>query len=214
MSHLTIETLARLIDETPDAAESAHLEACADCRAELEGLKADAAALAELPELEPPSAQWLAVEQRLAQEGLLRMPQPHRMPARWLRPALQLAAALVVFVLGNYTAPLFRAERGSQPAVSQAAPSPATSGDAATLVRNAEQAYLNALTQYAELTGRTEASDPVARLAALESIVLSTRAALGQAPADPVINGYHLTALAQREATLKQMATAAGKTWF
>ena len=34
--------------------------------------------------------------------------------------------------------------------------------------------------------------------------MLTTRAALGQSPADPVINGYHLTALAQRNATIKQ----------
>jgi hypothetical protein len=49
-------------------------------------------------------------------------------------------------------------------------------------------------------------TDPVARQAALESILLTTNAALREAPADPVINGYHLTALAERDAVLKAIA--------
>jgi hypothetical protein len=232
MSHLSIETLARLMDETPTTAEAAHLELCADCRHELEGLKADAAALAALPELDAPGAQWYGIESRLQAEGLLRAP-TRRAQAAWFRPALQIAAAIVIFVLGNLTATnLFKASRsattGDAAAVMTAArgneratlaSTPTSSAEtsrmeAANQVRAAESAYLSALTRYAELAAQTEATDPVARLAALESIVLTTRAALGQAPADPVINGYHLTALAQREATLKQLESARGKTWF
>lgn len=242
MSHLSIETLARLVDETPDNNEATHLQLCLSCRSELEGMKADAFALGALPDLEPSLAQWYAVERKLAQEGLLRG-SVRREYMTWLRPALQIAAALAIFVLGNYTAPLLgrasspvgvpvaaAAAPAGYPAVVQApAPNnalaglsrpaasttaPATRGDAANVVREAERAYLNALTQYAEVARQTESADPVARLAALESIVLTTRAALGQAPADPVINGYHLTALAQRDATIKQMAATAGKTWF
>jgi hypothetical protein len=43
--------------------------------------------------------------------------------------------------------------------------------------------------------------------------VITTRAALGQAPTDPVINGYHLTALAQRDAMLKQIKTTPATSW-
>ena len=242
MSHLSIETLARLVDDAPSAEEAAHLQQCEECTAELEGLKADAAALAGLPELEPPIAQWYAVERRLTNEGLLRPPTRVSLQL-WLRPALQIAAALSIFVLGHYTARFVAADPApaaqqvavSQPEVVQQAtqttPPPASlvennelaptalvaprnREEAASQVRDAERTYLNALTKYAELATRSESADPVARLAALESIVLTTRAALGQAPADPVINGYHLTALAQRDATLKQLASNAGKTWF
>jgi hypothetical protein len=80
-------------------------------------------------------------------------------------------------------------------------------------LREAERAYLSALGRYSDLSGRTDASDPLARLAALESIVATTRAALGQAPADPVLNGYHLTAVAQRDAMLRQLAASAD-TWY
>jgi hypothetical protein len=74
------------------------------------------------------------------------------------------------------------------------------------VLRQAEELYLAALTRYAELAIQAESGDPVARLAALQSIVMTTQAALNQTPMDPVINGYHLTALAQRDATLRQVA--------
>jgi hypothetical protein len=95
-----------------------------------------------------------------------------------------------------------------------AATTPTSTAEASAAVRVAEQVYLAALTRFAEIAGGTEAADPIARLAALQSIVLTTGAALGQAPADPVINGYHLTAIAQRDATLKKLQTTSGQNWF
>lgn len=75
------------------------------------------------------------------------------------------------------------------------------------MLRDAESMYLDALAQYAQLSGELrEIDDPVARLVVLESIVLTTREALDRAPADPIINGYHMTAVAQRDATLRQLA--------
>lgn len=216
MSHLSIETLARLIDEVPSEEETAHLDHCDECRNELEGLRADAAALAGLPEIEPPSTQWLAVESRLAAEGLLR-PAARRASQRWFRPAMQAAAAIVIFIVGSYTGSMLGLRAVDDTAtVASSTSVPVTADAAAAAVRDAETSYLTALTRYAELAQRTDPVDPLARLAALESIVLTTRAALGQAPADPVINGYHLTALAQRDATIKRMAStsSAGQTWF
>jgi hypothetical protein len=66
----------------------------------------------------------------------------------------------------------------------------------------------------AELGGGSDYGDPYARLAALEAITSITRAALGQAPADPVLNGYHVTATAQRDATLRQIAAQTTDSWF
>src|SRR5688572_24721062 len=119
MPHLTIETLARLMDEQASPAETAHLELCDECSRELEGLKADAAALAALPELEPSAAQWEGIETRLRNEGLIEIPRSRSrveveiyLSRRWLRPALQLAAALAIFVLGSYTGSFLFASRG------------------------------------------------------------------------------------------------------
>jgi hypothetical protein len=91
---------------------------------------------------------------------------------------------------------------------------PRTMEEAAALLRQTEELYLGALTRYAELATNAQAGDPVSRLAALQSIVMTTQAALSQAPADPVINGYHLTALAQRDATLRQVAAATSDRWY
>jgi hypothetical protein len=86
--------------------------------------------------------------------------------------------------------------------------------EAAQLLRETEVRYLEALTAYAELALDAEAGDPVARLATLQSIILTTQAALNETPTDPVINGYHLTALAQRDATLRQVAAASSERWY
>jgi hypothetical protein len=45
------------------------------------------------------------------------------------------------------------------------------------------------------------------RLAALDQMISTTREAMREAPHDPVINGYYLTTLGQREATLRQLNT-------
>ena len=79
-------------------------------------------------------------------------------------------------------------------------------------LRQAEDDYFRKLSAYSQTAG-TAPSDPTTRLAALEAIVITTRAALGQAPTDPVINGYHLTALAQRDAMLKQIKTTPATSW-
>lgn len=248
MSHLTLETLARLIDESPDPTETGHLDICEQCRDELEALRADSAALHALPDPDPSIAQWMRLEQRLDREGLMRR------TWRWQPAALRMAAAIVIFVLGGVSAalvmrpnnrayltatetPVQQAIRqprisvpdsevtfAASPAIESSVPTPQpvaivapqparTAEEAANRLRTAETDYLAALARFAELSGRIDEGDPLARLAALESIVATTRAALGRAPADPVINGYHLTAVAQRDALLRQVS-ASGQTWY
>jgi hypothetical protein len=245
MSHLTLETLARLIDDAPDPTETGHLDICAQCREELEAMRADVSALHAMPDPEPSSAQWIRLEARLEREGLLRR------NWRWQPALLRLAAAIVVFALGGISAAVLLRSPNTEyltsnerpaapvtqpaaqinpattlaenpistpaPAVTAAAPAtrqPArTAQEAASQLRTAESEYLAALTQFTQLSGRMDEGDPLARLAALESIVATTRAALGRAPADPVINGYHLTAVAQRDALLRQVS-ASGQTWY
>ena len=65
MSHLTTESLARLVDETPDAAEQLHLDACASCRAVLDELRAQTRALAALPSYAPSSDAWESIGRRM-----------------------------------------------------------------------------------------------------------------------------------------------------
>jgi len=211
MSHLTLETMARLLDEPPAAAEIRHLESCADCRAELEAMREDREALTGLPDLlPPPPAAWAALERRLLEDGLIRTEAPVRRNA----PGLRIAVGLALFVLGGASG---FAVRNHLPAPSDAVPIAATSrdpDDASRALREAEAIYLAALQRYADLSTTYGADDPVARLSALEDIVFSTREALTAAPADPVINGYHLSALAQRDATMRQIALVSNPLWY
>jgi hypothetical protein len=101
---------------------------------------------------------------------------------------------------------------GNPPGLAVAEATTAEEAERALVATEAE--YVAALSRYAELTGTDVTDDPLNRLAALEGIVLTTRAALREAPADPVINGYHLTALTQREAMLRQISSTSGEGWF
>lgn len=217
MSHLSLDDLARLVDEAPTPEEAAHLDECVACADEWRFLRRQTSELAALPPLSPPAGEWEAVEARLRAEGLIR-------PAAgtaWRPGALRAAAAVTLFLLGGgagYVA------RGAAPAapdgggdpVTRVASAPANMEDAAAAVLTAEADYLTALASYNRLVAAQGYSptDMVARLAALQSIVLTTRAALNEAPADPVINGYHFTALAQRDAVLQQLASTGDEPWF
>lgn len=224
MQHLMIETIARLIDEAPNAEQAAHLERCDECRATLDAMRADLAALRNLPMIEPPPTEWDQIEEKLLEEGLI-----HRRAGQsfWSSPAIRVAATIAVFAFGAFSGIAWTgrdssATRPGQVArtTSAAAPSlivatePGTPEETLQLYRQAEALYLEMLTRVAALEEEEGGSDPVARLAALEGIATITRSALDQAPADPVLNGYHLTALAQREATIRQIAASKPGRWF
>jgi hypothetical protein len=222
MQHLMIETIARLIDEAPTADQATHLEQCDECRTSLEAMRADLAALRNLPMIEPPPTEWDQIESRLLEEGLIRrrFGQPI-----WQSTALRVAATIAVFVFGASAGVAWTGSRtgeaasGSPMAVSGSpslimATEPGTPEETLQLYRQAEALYLEVLTRVAALEEEDGGGDPVARLAALEGIANITRSALDQAPADPVLNGYHLTALAQREATIRQIAASKPGRWF
>lgn len=230
MQHLAIETVARLVDEAPDATEAAHLEQCDECRSLLEAMRADLAALADLPMIEPPPTEWDELEGRLLEEGLIRR-RPVS-PSRWTAPAIRAAASLAIFALGTAAGagwtrggsariepitPTFAGVETSSTSSASvplvAVREPRSAEETLAFYRQAEAVWLDALDRAASLRS-TEAENPVARLAALNAIAAITRSALAEAPADPVLNGYHLTALAQREATVRQMAASGNGRWF
>ncbi|MEO5510196.1 MAG: hypothetical protein ABIV28_05175 [Longimicrobiales bacterium] len=272
MSHLSLETIARLVDEQPSPLDNAHLTGCAACRAELEDMRSDVASLGALAEMQPSADSWNRIEARLEAEGLLHS-STHIGPAKTRSYTLLARAAAVaaIFMSGalvghalqsskidtpqvadnttrdagttvnpNTTtdSPMATSDANATPADSRRSPAESAGGpvrlaatgnarradvqrntpsepesEAATLrsLRDAEDRYFKALQKYS--AGSPVTNDPTARLAALEGIVLTTRAALAQAPTDPVINGYHLTALAQRDAMLKQIKGTPATSW-
>ncbi|HEX2190309.1 MAG TPA: hypothetical protein VHG51_15480, partial [Longimicrobiaceae bacterium] len=72
MQHLTLEAVARLVDEAPEPGEALHLRECLTCRRELAEMRAQTEALARLATPEPSPRAWTALEARLVEEGLLR----------------------------------------------------------------------------------------------------------------------------------------------
>lgn len=228
MPHLSLEEIARLVEELPEPHEAAHLDTCDDCRDELDAMRADSAALASLPPIAPPAGEWPAIEARLAEEGLIH-PASRGAPGAfsWRTGLLRAAAIAAVFLAGTLSgAAWFGSDRGgsvqTQAAAGMpndgaliAAREPRSAEEAAQLAREIEALYFNTLVSVSEARPLHETrDDPVARLAALEGIMTLTGAALDQAPADPVLNGYHIAAMAQREATLKQIASRTDESWF
>jgi hypothetical protein len=228
MGHLTIETLASLVGEIPSPEEQEHLDACATCRKELEGLTAQTEAMGSLPDLRPPAGDWEALEGRLASEGLIRSSGLAGKASRvWGSPWLQAAAALVLFLGGAVVGPRFTASRGLEDLADQGPPpgmqlipvsteaQPVSNiAEAAEAVRLAERYYMDALLQYRQLMDAqgepTYIGDPAARFAAVEAILAAGRAALKQAPADPYVNGVLAGAMVEREALLRTASLSPG----
>jgi len=216
MEHLTIEQLARLIDEPPEPQERRHLDACRICAAELEALRDQTEALAALPEILPPKGDWRELEARLRSEGLIETPGLFQRLGLARTPSWMPAAAAVVLFLGGAGAGWGAARVDmNETAVARAT----TVEEAAEAVRSAEQDYVTAVAHMRDLMGREgldePQADPLSRYAALETVVSVSQAAVRQAPGDPYLNGLLTSALAERDAAAKAVAVrTAADNWF
>jgi len=190
MPHLTPETLARLADEPAAAGEAEHLVDCAVCRAELSSFREQRRALQDLPTHPFPAGGWEHLASALRKEDLVRAP-------RRLDPALaRIAAALAIFALGALAGSWWTGAEGRDGPLAEVHEerTPVADGTDAETLR--------------EYAGSLDPAngDPLARLAILETILITTGAAVSEAPADPVINGYHLSAREARDAVLHRLA--------
>lgn len=217
MEHLSLETLARLVDDEPGYDEAQHLAGCARCASELKAMREQTDALGALPELMPPKGDWQVLEARLRSEGLVQSPGMFeklglaRTPA-WMRSA----ASVLLFLGGMGTGALLTSDRTGTlmgPSVAEAT----TVEEAASAMRLAEEGYVTAFTRYRELLaqggGETPVGDPMSRYIALENLVSVSQAAVRQAPADPFLNGILTSALAEREAMVR-LASSGRDNWF
>lgn len=220
MSHLPTERLAALADESPTAAELAHLASCAECARE----RAAFQNLAELATQESarigvPLTRWETLAPILAADGVIdtgRVVPFRRQSSR--RPWLQAAAAVLLvaggMIGGRLTAGVSLLPKRSTPvtAVSFDSVPAFRSVEEAQIAQEQAQALFQTATAYlaAQDTSSLAATSPSAmraRLAALDRAREVMGEALNDAPYDPVINGYYLTTLGQREATLRQLNT-------
>jgi hypothetical protein len=97
------------------------------------------------------------------------------------------------------------------------APRRATAAEADRAARElmqAQAAYMGALQRLAAIADPASGNAPETRMAALDRLVQLTAEALDRVPGDPVINGYHLAAVAERDALRREMEKDANATWF
>lgn len=181
--HLSMETLARLVDGPPSPTERAHVASCSACAAELRALRDQTEALTALPVLRPPRGEWEEVEARFHAEGLIRTEGPFRTEvpsragdptrtgapvraegragggrprARWSVPSsgwLPAAAAVVLFLGGGVTGAALAGESDAGDPADASARPTATVAEAAEAVRTAEERYIEAFLLYRELSG-------------------------------------------------------------
>lgn len=227
MSHLSAERLAALVDEPPTAEELAHLAGCAECARErraYEGLGAIASA--EAARIGAPLTEWEDLAPALRADGVIDTGRHAVWRRRTARPWLQVAAALLLvaggmglerLVDGRPFLPGFGAERVAQARPDSSANTAAapetprfrTLADARAARDTAAALYQAAVSFIAaqDTSGATSPSAMRTRLAALDQVGQTMREALREAPSDPVINGYYLTTMGQREATIRQINT-------
>lgn len=232
MSHLSTNRLAAIADETPTPDEATHLAGCWDCRAEVAAYRRLARLAAMAPVSSEPLTAWSQLAPQLRAEGIIVDAQRLSTPGGGApvipmlqgsrKPRLQVWAvraaagfALVIGggLLGRMTAGQAFATNANQfsPALPVASTASYRSPDEALRALTlAQQQYQSAA---AFLASQDSASRFVgmnrdsyqARLAALDDIAATTRAALYRAPQDPMLNQYYLTTLGAREATLREI---------
>ena len=217
MGHLTLETLARLLDEEPMGGEREHLSACLHCTAELASMRDQTEALADLPDVRPPQGDWEVLEARLVSEGIVRKRNMFGVASLGVTPGwMRAAAALVLFGGGiGLGSALTSQGQAAEPTMTsladlmpvETAIQPADLGQAEAAVRLAERQYREAMLQYREMRnagdGGFQGTDPAGRFAALEALVATSQAAVREAPADPFLNGILISAMAERQAALQ-----------
>ena len=232
MLHLHTERLAALVDEIATPEEEAHLALCELCAHERNAYRALLSmAHAEREPFGLPLTRWDAIAAELALPApVIAAERAARRPNRWM---LQIAAGLLL-VAGGAIAGRVSAGAGVLPkqasavATVNAVPSSklaqvepqlvsdfanfASVEEARAAQLRYEQGYQQAaayLAQYdtTSFSGGTQVAYR-SRLAALDRMLSTTSQAIREAPHDPVLNGYYLTTLGQREATLRQLNTA------
>ena len=231
MLHLHTERLAELGDDLATPEEEAHLASCEACAHERNAYRALVAmAHAEREPFGLPLTRWDAIAAELSLPAPPRVASVERQTRsnRWM---LQIAAGLLL-VAGGAMAGRVSAGAGVLPQAASVAraSAPATNvaqveasavSDSATFAsveaaRAAQLAYEQGYQQAAAYLAQYDTAgfsggSQVAyrsRLEALDRVLSTTSRAIREAPHDPVLNGYYLTTLGQREATLRQINTA------
>lgn len=228
MLHLSPERLAALADDEPTVAEARHLAGCAFCARERSAYGALLVlARREGSRQSPPVTDWGTISAQLHDEGMITTlpalvdgpPARRSVGGRWwLRAAAAILIAASGVAYGRYAAgPGSTGDRDL--ATVTVSPDSATTRASYGSAAEAMEAYLRAQIELRQAAAflaarRVEGFDAQgaeayrARLVALDGFLGVSRAALYEAPADPVINQLYLTSLGARDATVRLISSA------
>ena len=226
MSHLSIERLAALADEQPNAEESTHLAKCAECMRELDAIRSLVSlAGAERGSMSVPLTRWDTLSAKLKSEGLVADTKHHAPSTKHRffssRAALQIAAGFLILAAGMGAgrmsmggSPLPGGFSGNEPRTASTDSMPADFKSVADaqawqqLYSNRYQATVDYISAHDSSSRTAQPAMMRTRLSALDRVSRAMREALADAPSDPVINDIYLNSFAQREATLRQLSAA------
>lgn len=227
MQHLAIERLAELGDAEPTAIERGHLETCTMCMSELEAYRRVVAMAAdERRHIAPPITQWGTLRDELRTAGIITTPAEveaghvrRQRVVRWMWRSAAAVSFLAVGAVGGRLStgmPLSSAVtmNGSADFTNVAqldAEEFASTASAMQVLQRAQEEYERAALYLAshDTTASEGASELLrTRLAALDEMAETSLRALGDAPADPVMNQVYLTTLGARNMTLGRLASA------
>ena len=224
-SHLHDERLAALSDEPPTQAELAHLAACELCARERAAYKAlHGVASTEQNRIGAPLSSWETLAPALRADGIIDTGEwrvarrRRRFGGVWGQTAAAVLIAVAGAAVGRYSAlgsELPASVRHSATAAASASdslPKFSSVEEAKAAQERYETLYQSAALYLSEHDTLDLSPDSPAamrrRLATLDEVGHTVRRALTESPADPVINGYYLTTLSQREQTLRQLNAA------
>ena len=216
LEHLNREQISALLDHpegVPGGLE--HVARCPECAREYEQMSRMRMALSGLPELEAPAGEWDAIQDRL---GLEPLGQPvvgsiRRRATAW---PLQAAAVLALFAAG-----LMVGQRIS-PSTDASQPTPAvaaadgtdepgikrfTTDPESSMAIEPAEAYLRTVADLQQLrdgfdgsgSGQAGPAAVAERITSLDGMIDASRAALREAPADPVLNNFLFQLVDERD---------------
>lgn len=233
MLHLDPERLAALADDEPTLEEAAHLASCSVCAGE-HAAQRELLALAAAERsavVARPLTDWSALSARLREDGLVReagaagAPRPRFRMRPWMRAAAAVLIAVGGAAVGRATAGVSLRRAGSVASTGEGdTAGGANAGrltaadsarafvslrDAVDMMHRSERDYRLAAAYVAAHDSGSASRAGVdryrTRLAALDRVSDAALEAVNQAPADPVINQYLISARTARAVTLQQL---------
>ena len=207
--HLNREQISALLDDPEGVVGGLeHIDNCPECAREYEQMSRMRMALSGLPELEAPAGEWDAIQEKL---GLEPLGQPVA-ASIWRRAAawpLQVAAVLALFAAGLMVGQRIgpNADASQQQAAVAAVDGAVATAPESSLEIEPADAYLRTVADLQEhREGFDESGDnqagPAAvaeRITHLDGMIDASRAALRDAPADPVLNNFLFQLVDERD---------------